>query len=135
MSQNFLDRSAILGADDLPFRDVDVPEWGGVVRIVGLDGKQASAFSRRMVRVGPDGKPQALGLDNFMAKLVALTLIDPQTGKPIFEEDDIEVLGKKSAKVLKRLSDIAAELSGMSDEAVKDAAKNSETPDADLLTG
>jgi hypothetical protein len=132
--KKFLSKADALAADDIPVRDVEVPEWGGWVRIRGLDGKAASQFSRQLVKIGKDGKPQATGLDNFMAKLLAVTIVDQESGKPIFNEDDLAALGAKSAKVLKRLSDIAADLSGMSDKAVEEAEKNSETPDADSPT-
>jgi hypothetical protein len=130
METNIL-RQAILEAQDLPSRDELVPEWNVTLRIRGVDAQTASTFSAKMVRLGPDGKPQAVKLDNFMAELAVMTFMDPNTDQPIFTKQDIAALGKKSAKVLKRLTDIAADLSGMSEDAAKAAAKNSETPDAD----
>lgn len=129
-----LNKQTILQVEDLPTQDVKVPEWGGTVRIRGLSGDQASKFSKKLVKIGPDGKPQVLQLDNFMAELLALTIVD-ENGEHVFNQADVEALGKKSAAVLKRLSDIAASLSGLGDEAARDAEKNSQTPDGVLLTG
>src|SRR3990172_989051 len=103
-----LTKEMMLEAEDLPSQEVDVPEWGGWVRLRGLSGAEASAFSSRLVRIGPDGKPQAVKLDNFMADLLSLCIVD-ESGQPLFSRTDVAALGRKSARVLKRLSDIATE--------------------------
>lgn len=131
--KRFLSVNAMLETDDIPTHDEHVPEWNGWVHLVGLTGNGAARFSKRMVRI-VNGKPVAQGMDNFMAKLLVETIRDPQTNQRMFTEEQIGALGEKSAKVLKRLSDIAARLSGMGEEAQQDAEKNSETPDVDSLT-
>ncbi|RJP53627.1 MAG: hypothetical protein C4583_04375 [Anaerolineaceae bacterium] len=131
--KKFLSVEEILSADDIPSCDEYVPEWGGWVHLVGLDGREASQFSKRMVRI-VNGKPVAQGLDNFMAKLLADTIRDPQTNQRMFTVEQVEALGRKSAMVLKRLAAKASELSGMSEEANEAAEKNSETPDGDSPT-
>jgi hypothetical protein len=62
-------------------------------------------------------------MDNFMAELLVLTIVN-ENFEPLFNEADVEMLGMKSAAVMKRLSDIAMELSGLSEESLKDAKKN-----------
>lgn len=131
--KNFLTVGEILDVKDIPTHDEYVPEWKGWVHIVGLDGKEAARFSKRLMRI-VNGKPIAQGMDNFMAKLLAETIRHPQTNERMFTEEQIGALGEKSARVLKRLFEIAANLSGMSEEAKEEAEKNSETPDADSRT-
>lgn len=116
-------RDAILAAEDLPYEDVEVPEWGGTVRVAGMSGKKATDFSAKLVKVNPDGSIQAFDIDNFMAELLVLTLVDEKF-KPLFNQDEVKALGEKSAAVLKRLSDIAMRLSGLTETAVKEKAKN-----------
>lgn len=126
---SFLNRSQILEAQDRAFQDVPVTEWKdadgnpGMVRVAGLSAKEASVFSSKLVSVDAKGAVKELKIDNFMAELLARTIVDEQF-EPIFSEQDIEALGKKSAAVMKRLSDIAMELSGLSDQSLKDAVKN-----------
>lgn len=119
----FLSKDAILTAKDLPFEDVDVQEWGGTVRVAGLTGKAASDFSAKLVSVDSKGKVTNLNMDNFLAELLALTIVD-ENMQPMFTQADVEGLGKKSAAVLKRLGDVASRLSGLSESALKDAEKN-----------
>jgi len=123
---DFLKADAIMGMDDRVYEDVVVPEWGGgKVRVVGLDANASSKFGKRMVKVGSDGKLQTTMPDNFMAELVALSLTD-ENFIPLFSHADVNALGKKSAKVVKRLYEVAARLSGLGEDAEADAAKNSD---------
>lgn len=108
----FLNKTQILEVEDLPHEDVEVPEWGGSVRVIGLDGESSSKFSAQMVEIGEDGTPKSISLDNFQARLLVLTLHD-EDNKRLFTEEEIVKLGKKSSKVLTRLATIAQRLSGM----------------------
>lgn len=127
---NFLSREQILAASDRVYRDVQVPEWiptdgskAVMVRIAGLSAKAAATFSSKLVNVDGKGQVTELKMDNFLAELLSQTIVNEQL-EPIFSDADIEALGKKSAAVMKRLGDIAMELSGLNDQALKDAAKN-----------
>jgi len=113
----FLTRDQILNADDLPYRDEAVPEWGGTVRISTITAADRDTFES-MIFDTVDGKP-VFKRDNFRAKLLAMCLVDAN-GKRLFSEGDIEILGRKSAKAVQRLFDIAQELNGTS-EAAKEA--------------
>ena len=57
-------------------------------------------------------------------------------GKRVFNEADVEALGKKSGQELSKVYKVAQRLSGMSDEDIEELAKNFESgqPD-DLVTG
>lgn len=111
----FLKREAILARQDLPFEDVEVPEWGGTLRICGLSGDAAIEYGSRRLTDNPK--------DNYMADLLALTIVDKDF-KPLFTSQDVEALGKKSARVLRRLTLIATRLSGMGENAKAEAKKN-----------
>lgn len=123
----FISREAIQGAQDIPWEDVPVDEWqaGGVIRIMGLNAKDASAFSKRLVQLDPKGNVRSLRMDDFMAQLIVMTAVNEKFER-LFTEADVPWLNTKSAKVLKRLADAAQRLSGMENTAIADAAKNSE---------
>jgi len=120
---DLLKRTAILEAKDLPFEDVDVPEWGGTVRIAGMTGEAATAFSDEMVEMDSRGQVKSVKMENFMAKMLAMTIVDDDF-KAVFSKEDIEALGKKSAAVLKRLSEVAMRLSGLGEGSIEGAQKN-----------
>jgi hypothetical protein len=61
----------------------------------------------------------------FMLRYLAATILDPQTYQPAFSRDEIEKLGQKNGKVLRRLHDAAVALHETIDEQVEGAAKNS----------
>lgn len=108
-------RSTILASDDRGYEDIKVSEWDTTIRIRGLDGASAEAFSRLIVAAG-DELPE-----NMMGLLLVRTIEDPETGELIFSEDDVAALTNKSGVVLVRLFTIAQRLSGLGE---LDDAKN-----------
>lgn len=123
-----LTREAILNAADLVTEDVEVPEWGGTVRVRGLTGSERDAFEQSIME--QRGRDVALNLRNIRAKLVALSVVDEQ-GKRVFSDDDVKALGQKSAVALQRVFEVAQRLSGLRSEDVEELAKNSESAPSD----
>ena len=115
-----LSRDDILKADDLKTEDVDVPEWGGVVRIRGLTGTQRDAFEASVVKM--NGTNKQYNLTNLRARFVALCVVDAD-GKRLFSDQDVKQLGEKSATALERVWTAARKLSGMSEDDVEELAE------------
>lgn len=118
-----LKRDAILGTVDLPTREVHVPEWADesgddVVFVRGLTAAEADRYSAS-VQSGGD-------LTNVRARLVVLAVVD-EDGERLFGDgdDEADLLGKKSAAVLEKLSRVVLELSGMGESSVADVKGNS----------
>ena len=127
-----LSKDAILTAEDLETRVVDVPEWGGKVNIKALSGIQRNAFEQSMIRMNGDDATPNLG--NYQAKLVARCLVD-DNGEPLFASaEEITELGAKSAQVLGRLFEIASEMSGLSEKDVEKLAGNSDAAQSGAST-
>lgn len=126
-----LSKQAILAAKDIETKDVDVPEWGGCVRVKALTGSERDAFEQETV--ARKGKNVETNLRNIRARLVVLAVVDAD-GNRLFGYHDIEALGKKSAKPLDRLFTVAMELSGIRDEDVEELAKNSVSDQSDDST-
>ena len=120
----FLTRDQILQANDLETRSLDVPEWGGAVRVRALTGVERDALEASAIQ--GKGKNRDVNLTNFRAKLCARAIVDEQ-GKRIFEDADIAALGRKSSGALSKVYNLAAELSGISDADVDELTKNSES--------
>lgn len=123
-----LSRDQILGAEDLPTRDVDVPEWGGTVRMRGLTGSELDAYQASMRKFR--GDKQIITLNDMRARLVASCIVD-EDGERLFTDKQVKELGGKSGKVLDRLFDIAAGSSGLTEEAVEELVENFESGPSD----
>lgn len=122
----YLTREAILAATSLPTEEVDVPEWGGTVIVRAMDGVTRDQWesSTLVARGGAVTRDTV----NIRAKLVALCVIDPETGQRLFMPEDVDVLGKLSGAALSRVFGVAARLGGLADEDVEELEGKSPGP-------
>jgi hypothetical protein len=128
-----LSRDGILAAVDIETEKVPVPEWHDDVIIRGLTGEERDAYegSRRQIRnFGTPQQEAILVQDNMRANLLVKCIVD-EAGNRIFTDKDAGLLGMKNGKVLDRLFDIAARLSGLNDEEAEAIEGNSEPPTED----
>lgn len=126
-----LSRDAILGAVDIQTEKVPVPEWGDDVIIRGLTGEERDAYegSRRQIRnLGTPQQEMVLIQDNMRANLLVKCIVD-ENGERLFTDRDAGLLGMKNGRVLDRLFDVAARLSGLNDEEQEKLEGNSGTGD------
>lgn len=135
----YLDRAAIIAAQDLNYQDVDVPEWGGIVRVCGLSITQREELSLLMVDMSATMKAAAMSKDpdfsfqidnaklaSTKAQVVVWTACDGE-GKRLFAQKDVDAVGLKSPTVIERLYDVAMELSGANELTGDAITKNSGT--------
>lgn len=116
-----LSREQIIGAEDRTTEDVEVPEWGGTVRVRALSGAERDAYEGSLVQIRSDGTKK-LTLANARARLVYLSACD-EAGERLFtNEQDVNALGKKSATALQRVWEVASRLSGLTDDDVEELA-------------
>ena len=128
-----LTKAGILAANDLKTEDVDVPEWGGAVRVRSFTGRERDAFEAAMVR--GDGKDRKVDLTNMRARLVGLTVID-EAGQRLFTDEEVDLLGAKSGAALDRVFAVAQKLNGLSGADVEELTKNSSGgPSAASISG
>ena len=126
-----LTRDDILRADDIQAEIVDVPEWGGQVRVKGLSGTERDRFEQDSI--DQRGKTTKLNFANIRARLLVLCLVDEQ-GNRLFQRSDIDLLGQKSAAALNRVFDVARRLSGLNQEDVEELAENFDDGQSDNST-
>jgi hypothetical protein len=113
MSAKLLKFDDVIAVDDLQFRDVEVPEWGGTVRLRALSAAEAKKFN--------EGNDQSAYKRESALQLVALAMVDEE-GNRVIKPENLEAFRKKSVKVIMRLATIATELN--EDVADRDKAKN-----------
>lgn len=127
-----LTREQILAAADLPVEDVPVPEWGGVVRVRGLSGQERDDYFARQAVRDKGGNVVGQNTENASSALLVRCIIGPD-GKPAFTLRDIYALGEKSAAASGRVFEVAARLSGLTDEDI-DALEKGSAPAPDGAT-
>lgn len=118
----YLSRDEILNAKDYRSEEVEIPEWGGTVVVKAMTGSERDAFEASIVEMRKGGS--SVRMENIRAKLVARTVIDPDTGSFLFTSADIEALGSKSAAALDRIFSVAQRLSKLSNDDIKELEKN-----------
>ena len=118
----FLTRDQIINAVDIVFENVEVPEWGGTIRVKSLTGDQVDAY--QSARVMTKGESTTVNLKKARAQLVYMGAIDGQ-GNKLFSQADVDRLGRKSNKALERVADVIARISGLKKESIEQAGEDS----------
>lgn len=113
-----LTKDQILNSEDGKTIDIDVPEWGGSIRIATMSGFARDQFEGSLI-----GKGGGTNTVNIRAKLAAATIVD-ENGALMFTEKDVAALGKKSAAALDRVFEASQKLNRISDSDVEELAKN-----------
>jgi len=121
--QDFTSSAAVT----VPCDRVPVPELGaGKVAIVrGLSGTERDKYQAELIN--QKGKHSKVMLDDVSAKLVCKCLVT-EDGVRQFQDHEVAQVGAIRGDVLKRLYDVAARLSGITDEEVEELGKSSLTP-------
>lgn len=113
-----LTREQILGVDDNQVEVVEVPEWGGSVGVRTMTGADKDDWeAERQTESG-------FSLDNIRASFVARTACD-ENGYKLFSTDDVIELGKKSAKALDRVFQVAKRINQITDDELEEIEKES----------
>lgn len=112
-------KDKIRAADDIKSEMVEVPEWSVTVEVRTISGaRRAEVFSR-----ATDAEGKIVAGAAYISLIIA-SAYDPETGEPLFGQDDIEWLKEKSAKATERLATVAARLAGIGEEALKQAVQD-----------
>lgn len=102
-----LSRDSVLTASDATFSTVDVPEWGGQVRIRQLTGKQQEITNK--INDAKCAEPISFG--GYAAAIVCYGCID-ESGKRLFLDTDAKAIGERDASAVNRVALAIMKLSG-----------------------
>lgn len=119
-----LSREQILAALDCPTSELDVPEWGGTIRLITLGANDRIKWEEAAFPKG------IVDMEQYLAGLVLRCAVD-EAGLPLFTVDDLSALANKNPVVLRRVFDAAGALNGIGVDAAKAAEKNSEATPAE----
>jgi hypothetical protein len=101
--RKYLSAEDIFGAEDIKTVEVEVPEWGGIVRLRMMSGEEAAQFSRMVEK----------DKGNANLKVLAMCAVN-EAGDLLFTEEDVERLKKKSLAAIARLAKEAMRINGVS---------------------
>ena len=117
----------IVASQDKEYQDVDVPEWGGTVRIATMSGEDRDRWELSMMQAD-DSSERGFKL-NFDAysrvRLVAMCLVDNDFNRIFTTQKEMDALAKKSGKVMDLLYDVAQRVNGITESDIDDLEKNS----------
>lgn len=116
-TKKLLSRADILKANDVKTTEVPVPEWGGSVYVTTMTAGQRDAYESMLFQ-----RMKAGGRDNIVkvarASLVVAACVDSD-GNPLFTDEDLELLSRKSAAAMDRVVKAAQELNKLGDAEVE----------------
>lgn len=117
-----LSRDQIFSKPDIETDEVDVPEWGGAVRIRSITAAQQKEIAKIQNNTA---RSETDRYARGRLQMVVFGCVDKE-GSPLFTEDDFAALEERNPGVLNRLSDAIGRISGLSDAAT-DAAEGKAT--------
>lgn len=117
MGEYLVNPEEILALDDFTFADVQVPEWGGKVRVRSLSGAQRGVVQNLVKKNATEGIEELL---------VVMAVVDPESGKRVFTKAHLEALKAKSSAPVTLIAKKVMEISGITEAKTEDAEKNLE---------
>ena len=119
-----LGKEDILKIHDLQFEEVEVPEWGGKVKVRMMTGTERDSFEQSIMKT--EGKEIVRDMSNMRAKLLVRTICNEE-GKRIFTDKDIDLIGGKAAGAIEKVFEVAQRLNKLSASDAESSEKNSES--------
>jgi hypothetical protein len=124
-----LNFDSIVDSQDKTFEDVNVPEWGGSVRIATMSGADRDKWELSMMEGDPTSERGfKINFSSYSrVRLVALCLVDENFNRIFETQPQIDELAKKSGKVMDRLFEIAQKVNGITEDDIEELAGNSKS--------
>jgi hypothetical protein len=117
-----LSRDDVLKADDRVTEEVVCPEWGGSVLVRGMTGRERDSWEVSL-RDQRSGQRIPGRMNNIRSQVIVRCIVDDD-GARLFTDADVAALGEKSGAAIDRVYDVAARLSGLSEEDEKEMAED-----------
>lgn len=124
-----LTKDQIFTANQLQHEDVEIPDWGGSVRIRELTVGEANEI--RQLAESLSDKGDTLRTEAVSKKTLSLGAIDPSTGGRLFTEEDVERISERKSVGILMLAAAIMSLSGMTPATAEEPEKNSEPAQVD----
>lgn len=116
----------IFATSDIAEELVHVKEWNVTLLVKAMNARDRA----RMIEQA--GGSDTINLEQVLPDLVILCSFDPETGERVFLPTDRDALLAKSASPIEQISMVAMRLSGMTEDAVDAAGKESSPTPTDV---
>ena len=129
---------AVLGRDDilgapLKSRILEVPEWGGSVRLQEMSGVDREAFEEAVVST--NGTDPVVNRGNLRGWLASFSIVDEGGDRLFSDVEAIAALGKTSGAALVLVCAEIQEMNGLGDKEVGELVEDfSDGPSSDSTT-
>jgi hypothetical protein len=111
----YLTKEQILSAQDIKTTDVDVPEWGGVIRVRNLSALERRQLLRKSME-------DELDEDQTEIAFFVKCIVD-ETGQPLFNADEIKAIANKSASAYTKIVSAVLNINALTTDAIEDIKK------------
>jgi hypothetical protein len=116
----------IFAVDDIESELVEVKVWGVTVLV-----KSMTARDRAKMVGNAANASGVFNLEEVLPDLVIHCTFDPESGEQVFRPTDRDALLAKSAAAIEQIATVAMRLSGMDEDAVDEAGKDSSPTPSD----
>ena len=111
-------RDKIISTDDIQKELVEIPEWGVILEVRGMNGADRSRIIEMVSN--EDG---GVSVGSMYIETVIASTYDPDSGERVFSESDRDVLTTKAASAIDRIAKVGMRLSRMDGGASEEAKK------------
>jgi hypothetical protein len=121
-------RDKILNTTDIPSEMLSIPEWNVEILVKGM-----SAGDRlHLQKISYDQESGQVLMEKMYPDIVVSCCYDPETGEPIFTDDDKDAILAKSSAAVEKIAEVGLRLSGLGKDSQDEAGKGSSpTPNDD----
>jgi len=118
-------KDKIKAAKDIRSQVVKVKEWAVKIEMRSMTGAQRANILNMDIEVDPKapGKNKVM-FEKLYPDIIIACSFDPETGDPIFGEEDRDWLMQKNCGPIEQLALVGMQLSGLSADALERAEKN-----------
>jgi hypothetical protein len=113
-------KKAIANAEDIDAEIVDVEQWGVKLQVRGMSAGARSRFLQSFT--DEDGN---IDYEKMYPHLLIATVFDPDSGTPVFDANDVDLINEKSASAVETVAKVSQRLSGMTKESDDEVGKDS----------
>jgi hypothetical protein len=107
-----LDRKSLLAAVvDLPKEVIEIPELGGSLTIVGMNGKEQNNLYKVAAKVGTKGE---IDEQTFAARLITQCIRD-KDGNRLLEDGEFNIVLQWPGSVFNRVAQVALRVNGLAE--------------------
>lgn len=111
-------RDKILACDDIQRELVEIPEWGVILEVRGMNGADRS----RIIEMVSDEQGN-VSVGTMYVETVIASTYDPESGERVFSPSDRDALTAKAASAIDRIAKVGMRLSRMDGEATEEAKR------------